>query len=63
MGTRKCKVCDKLMLIKVEKIGKKGSKLSFKSGTTNLVSDDGVMFKDGETVWFCNDCWKLINND
>ncbi len=51
----KCKVCEKKMKVKRERIGRFGKR----SGTAKdfYIPDEGVYF---EGILFCNECWGEI---
>ena len=61
MKIKKCKVCEKKIEVKRDRIGSNrwiGN--NSKSGFEELNSDEGVAFGSNSTVWFCNKCWEEI---
>lgn len=66
---RNCKLCNKQINVKEDKIGRKGYSVEgAKKGVAVLSSKEGVFFSDNCRfhcfgVWFCNDCWNLMTKD
>jgi len=57
MITTKCKVCEKEIKVKRDRVGSTSSGCD---GFTELNSDEGVAFRCKNVVWFCNECWEEI---
>lgn len=56
---RFCKLCETTIKTIKEIFGSKSKTTKSKQIIT---SQEGVYFEDGK-VWFCNDCWKLVNGE